>query len=160
MLGGRKHRSGWALANHLLAVRRHGFSEVPSDRRGDFVHLHGLRNVIVHACGNAKFAVTLHGIRRGRDDSGLAVRGKHLADLPRGLVAVHVRHLHIHQHKIIMAALQRDDRRETVRDGVRAVAEPSEETQRDLLVHGVVLRQQDIERDLVADPALRDWGGP
>ena len=115
------------------------------------MHLHGLRNVVVHAGGEAKFTVALHRIRGERDDLGLAVDGEAGADLAAGFESVHLGHLEIHEHEIVGAAFEGGEDFEAVGDGVGVVAEALEEAEGDLLVHGVVLGEKDVERELLAD---------
>jgi len=54
----------------------------------------------------AFFAVALHGVgRHGDDINGFAALGLlALADLPRGFVSIHHRHLAVHQDDIIAVA--------------------------------------------------------
>ena len=75
-----------------------GFAELAADRVGDFVHLHRLRDVVVHAGGDAEFAVALHRVGGERDDFGLTFGREARADLPARFEAVHLRHLEIHQN--------------------------------------------------------------
>ena len=68
-------------------------------------------------------------------------------DLARGGEAVHLGHLHVHQHDVVELARQRLEHLEAVGGDVGAVAHALEHAQRDLLVHGVVLGEQDAQRN-------------
>jgi len=58
--------------------------------------------LVVHPGRQTHFAITLHGIRRERDDPG-SVRRHRIAfrESPRRSDAIHLRHLHIHQDDVI-----------------------------------------------------------
>ena len=68
------------------------------------------------------------------------------ADAARRLEAVHLGHLHVHQHHVVGLALDRLDRLDAVARQVGAVAHLLQQAQRELLVHDVVLGQQDAQR--------------
>ena len=68
------------------------------------------------------------------------------ADPARRLEAVHLGHLHVHQHHVVGLALHRLDRLDAVRREVGAIAHLLQQAQRELLVHHVVLGQQDAQR--------------
>ena len=68
--------------------------------------LYGLGDVGVHARGDAVLYVVGEGVGRHRDDGdGLAERVSAAADGLRRLVAVHVRHLNVHQDGVVFAGL-------------------------------------------------------
>jgi hypothetical protein len=62
---------------------------------------------------------------------------------PRGRPS---RHLHVHQHDIIGLTLDRLDGLDAVRREVGAVAHLLQDAQRELLVHRIVLGQEDAQR--------------
>ena len=113
---------------------------------------HRLRDVVVHARGQAALAVTLHRARRQRDDRGVA-RALHGADHARGFEAVGVWHLAVHEDRVVGLLPDRGHRLVPGRGHVHRVTEAFQDARRDLLVHHVVLRYQ--------DPAARgrDGGG-
>lgn len=54
---------------------------------------HWLGNVVVHTCGETDLTVFVKGIG---EDGGLGI-ARERADVPRGINAIEIRHLHIHQ---------------------------------------------------------------
>lgn len=78
----------------------------PSHRLFEDGHVDGLGDVGVHARGDAVLYVVGEGVGRHRDDGdGLAERVSAAADGLRRLVAVHVRHLNVHQDGVVFAGL-------------------------------------------------------
>jgi hypothetical protein len=63
-----------------------------------------------------------------------------------GLQAIHLRHLHVHQHHVVWLSLDRLDRFEPVARHVRPVAHLPRQPQRQLPVHRIVFRQEDVQR--------------
>src|SRR5215211_4681261 len=78
--------------------RRSSVQPDPHERE-QLVRVHRLRDVVGRAGRDALLAIALHCLRRQRDD-GQRPESWVLPDRPRRLVAVHVRHHHIHQHDI------------------------------------------------------------
>ena len=115
-------------------------------RRGELLGADRLRDVVVHAGREARLAILGQRVRRHRDDVRAALLRPALADPARGVEAVELRHLHVHQDDVVRLPLERLDRLEAVRRDVGAVAEPLEQAERDLLVHRVVLGEQDPQR--------------
>ena len=66
-----------------------------------------------------------------------------MADLPARVVAVQLRHLAIHQHRVVVAAAEHGDRVGSRRGDVASVAEALDHPQRHLLIGGVVVDDQD-----------------
>src|SRR5690349_21729503 len=60
-----------------------------------------LRQVIVHTCGDAHLAIALHRIGRHCDDPWTLTGFPSGSDRSRGLEAVHLGHLHVHQHDVV-----------------------------------------------------------
>ena len=104
-----------------------------------------LRHVVVHSRREASVPVLGQRVRRHRDDAGSRLRPPR-ADPSRRVETVELRHLHVHQHDVVPATLERLDRFETVRRDVGSVAEPVEQAERDLLVDRIVLGKQDRKR--------------
>ena len=102
-----------------------------------------LGQVTVHASGQAGLAVALHGVGRHGDDVDVAARRP---DATCRFEAIHLGHLHVHQDEVVRQRRHSLDGFEPVRGNVGAVAHRLQHEQRDLLVHGVVLRQQDAQR--------------
>ena len=67
--------------------------------RHQVLEVEGLADVVVHAGGKTRFAVGRHCVGRHCDDGQLR-RAEALADFGGGAVAVHHRHLDVHQHDI------------------------------------------------------------
>ena len=59
----------------------------------------GLGDVVVHAGSQGLFPVPGHGVG-GHGDDGQGLKPGVLAEAPGGLVAVHDRHLHVHEHRV------------------------------------------------------------
>ena len=115
------------------------------ERRHELLGADRLRDVVVHAGREARLAILGERVRRHRDDVRAALGRPALADPARRVEAVELRHLDVHQDDVVRPALERLDRLEPVVRDVGAVAELLEEAQRDLLVHRVVLREQDAK---------------
>src|SRR5215472_8292975 len=82
------------------------FSSLRTCRHGhqgcdQLIHPDRFAHVIVHARSQAQFAVALHGVGCHRYDARALARGPPRGDLARGLKAIHLRHLHVHQHHIV-----------------------------------------------------------
>ena len=115
--------------------------------------------MIVHAGGDTKLAVALHRIGGEGDDFWLAVGRLPGADLAGGLEPVHLRHLQIHENEIVVPALQGGNRLKAVGHRVGTVTETLKEAHGDLLVHGVVLGEQHLQRNFLADGPVHELGG-
>ncbi|MNV76343.1 hypothetical protein D3C71_1696900 [compost metagenome] len=63
--------------------------------------------MVVHAAFERTLAVTVHGVG-GHGDHWQIAEARLLANLPSGRVAIHYRHLAIHQHAIKIAILAED----------------------------------------------------
>ena len=98
-----------------------------------------------------RLAVALHRVRGHRHDPDRTV-GPAGADLAGCLEPVELGHLDVHEHDVILGSLEGCDGLEPVGRHVGRVAHPLEQPKRELLVHGVVLGQQDSER--MADAEL------
>ncbi len=91
-----------------------------------------LADIVVHARRETQLAVALHGVGgHGNDPRSLFGRPV-LVDTARGLQAVELGHLHIHQHNIVVLAGQRVEHLQTVASHIRAVAQPPERQERHL----------------------------
>src|SRR5260370_32086128 len=66
-----------------------------------------------------------------------------MSDLPGSLVAVHVRHLAIHEHDLVGNTLEGRQRLQAIGGNISAIAEGFQLFKRDLLVQGAVFHQQD-----------------
>src|SRR5918994_967114 len=101
--------------------------------------LYRFRYVVVHACGQCSLPIPLHGVGghgyyRGVTDGPLAT-----PDLGRGLVAVHLGHLNVHEHRPVRDIREGLDGLPPVVHGVYPVARSLEHPYRHHLVYGVVL---------------------
>ena len=91
----------------------------------------------------------MHGVG-GDGDDGQAVQLGHGADDPGGLIAVHDRHLHVHEYEIeVFPALgphaQRVQSLLAVADDGQLYARVLEEGFHDFLIGGVILRHKDAD---------------
>src|SRR5581483_5891654 len=134
-----------------LAVRGEG--KLAPDGVANFVELDRLGDVIVHAGVETEFAVALEGVGGDGDDLGLAFGRKAAANGAGGLEAVHLRHLHVHEHELVVAGGKDIEGLDAVGDGVGTVTEAFKEAKRDFLVHGVVLNDEDFQRNIVGEGA-------
>ena len=93
----------------------------------------------------AGLAVAGHGIGGHRDDARRSPGGQRpvMRATPRGRPS---RHLHVHQHHVVGLALDAPDGLDAVAGEVGAVAHLPQQAQRELLVHDVVLGEQDAQR--------------
>ena len=85
-------------------------------------------------------------MRRQRNDRDQMFRWRQGADLPRGLDAVELRHLHIHQHDVIIAVTDRGDSLMAVLHHGRVVAGLAQQGRHEALIDRVVLGDQDPQR--------------
>ena len=114
----------------------------------------GLREVLVEARGEAFLAVALHGAGRHGDDRDVPPgRLLALADQRGRLEAAEVGHLHVHQHQVEGLGVVRGQRLQSILGHGHLVPAALEQVDRQRLVDGVVLGQQDAER-------ARRRGGP
>ena len=131
-----------------------------AERLRELVGTDGLGDVVVHSGREARFAILGQRVRRHGDDAGPLLRRPALADPARGVETVELGHLHVHQHHVVRPAFERLQSLETIPRHVGAIAELVEQPERHLLVHGVVLGQEDPQRrrrELLV--SLRGLGG-
>ena len=74
-----------------------------------------------------------------------------LEDPARGLDAVHLGHLDVHQHHVVGLALDRIEHLQAVGGDVGAIAQALQQPQHDLLVHRVVLGHEHAQRQLLRE---------
>ena len=128
-----------------------------ADRRRDFEHRLQLRrsdrlaDVVVHAGGEAQLTVAGHGVRRHGGDPRTGRCRPAGTDPTRRLEPVELGHLDVHEHQVVGLRLERRDRLQPVAGHVRAVAQLLEQAERELLVHRVVLGDQDAQRVTVTE---------
>ena len=84
-----------------------------SQRRCQHFQPNRLGQVVVHSCRQALLAVLGHRVGRHGDDAGSAVRPP-FADPSGRVEAVELRHLHVHQHDVVRALLERLERLQPV----------------------------------------------
>ena len=133
---------------------------------GELVGIQGLGQVVVHAGLEADVSIPLHRVGGESDDGhvpaagGLGLGPLPLADDRRRLIAVHDRHLAVHQDEIRPSRLDRLDGLASV-DGVEArEAQFGDHLAGDLAVDLVVLHQQDHPASLfLAGPGHRRGSG-
>ena len=107
-------------------------------------------DVVVHAGGKTFFTRAVHCIARHCDDVGalgraVALTGFALTNFHRGLVTVQIRQLAVHENDIVMDQFQGLQNLTAIGHGDGAAAELLQQTNRDLLVDGVVFRDQDVQ---------------
>ena len=110
-------------------------------------HAHRFADIVVHARGQTLVAVSLHrvGGEGHNPDPARAAGGFELAEAASGGVAVHFRHLAIHQHDIVMDAVDGFERLKPVGRDVGRETEFLQLLQGHFLIDDVVLGQQDLE---------------
>ncbi len=133
----------------------------PFKGQQQFRHADGLADVIIHADGEAFFSVPLH-CARGEGDymnwrlprTGLRRVLLLFANQPRGLIAVHLGHLVVHEDQAVGNALQGLEHFETIRGSVNRAAHLGHQGEGDLLINNVVLGQQDAR---LSEPLMEFW---
>ena len=110
------------------------------DERSD---LKWLGNVAIHTGGDTTLPVAQHRVGRHSDDrqvsAGASFRGP---DGSGGLEPVHLRHLHVHQHRVEVGSIEQGQGFAAVRRHRHVVSLFLQHARGDLLVDRVVLRQQ------------------
>ena len=104
-------------------------------------HPHRLGNEVVHARVEAGLAIARHRVGRHRDDVGL-LNAFLDPDTARGFQAVEFRHLHVHEHQVIVLLRQHVHGFPAVAGHVRLQAHFLQHLQRDLLIHRIVFGNQ------------------
>ncbi|MNP21974.1 hypothetical protein D3C76_1146170 [compost metagenome] len=98
--------------------------------------------MVIHATGKGIFAVALHGIGGHRNYWQLC-KAWLFADLARGGIAVHDRHVAVHQHTVEAAVDRQDVQRFLAMPGqAQRYTHALQQLTRKLLVHFVVFDQQ------------------
>jgi len=69
--------------------------------------LHRLADVVIHTRIETFFPIALQGVSGHRDDPGVSRGAFTPTDLPGGFIAVHFRHLAVHEHHVIGEARHR-----------------------------------------------------
>ena len=105
-------------------------------------HLDRLGDVVVHARRQTLLAATRQHLRGHRHNRNVLVRAFPAADFPRGCVAIHLRHLAIHEDQVVGQKAEHLHRLPAVRRQVRTHAELFEHARGHLLVHDIVLGHQ------------------
>ena len=120
-----------------------------------------LREVSGHPVGQTALSLAGQRVRRKRDDRQPGAIGQGADRLGRR-ESVHLRHLDVHEHHVVRGGPHGGDCGRAVGHHVDLVAPFAEHRGGDLLVHRVVLRQQDMHapacfRDGVSgdDPLVR-----
>src|ERR1700722_5352276 len=80
---------------------RDGGGEMAAEDRYHFGFVDGFGEVVVHAGFDAALTIGLQGVRGHGDDDDAAIGWLGAADFFGGLVAVHDRHLTIHEDEIV-----------------------------------------------------------
>ena len=108
--------------------------------------LNRLGNVAVHSRCQILFSIALHGMgchgNHRQPFSGLPLSS---ANRGRCLHAVHHRHLNVHQHDIECLSLQLVEGSPSVTDHHHGMSALLQQPARDLLVHRVIFRHQDVQ---------------
>ena len=105
-----------------------------------------LRQMVVHPGRKAAFAIPRHGVGGHRHDRQV-LQAWQLADLARGGLAVHHRHLHVHQDTIVAGLLHLSERLGPIDRQLDHKPLLLQHLGRHLLVEFVVLHQQDTRAD-------------
>ena len=116
----------------------------------------GFGQVVIHARHQTLLTITGHGI--GREGNNWQARITHRRTLSAnctcGLQAIHVWHLHIHQHQAVIFLLQGFQGFKSVCGKIDAQTELLQQGGGDLLIDQIVFRQQQSRR-----AEDRQWGG-
>ena len=128
----------FALGHKAQALHRQPTGDGAVHQRG----LDRLGDEVVHAGGDAAGAV-LAGGGGGHGQYAQAGQARVGADVAGRFQAVHQRHLHVHQHAVEGGLAQQVERFLAVGRQAHRRAHVFQHLQRDLLVEGVVLHQQD-----------------
>ena len=102
-----------------------------------------LGQVVVHPGREARFAILRPHVRGHGDDAGADPRRPALADPTGGVETVQLGHLDVHQDDVVGLPLECVQGLQAIPRHVRSIPEPIEESECDLLVHGVVLGEED-----------------
>ena len=130
-----------------MAILGHRRPAGQSQQHGhQVVQVEGLADVIVHADCQARFAVGGHGVG-GHGDDGQGELPQILADAGGGGVAVHHRHLQVHQHDVEsrVGGGHGLDRQQAVVGNLHLGTFVLEQFARHLLVVGVVFHHQQTQ---------------
>ena len=133
-------RGGACTPTFILALRLGGDEEAV-DHGLDGFDADGLGHVLVHSGGEAGVAVAVG----GEGDDGEIPVGEAGADLARGLDAVHLGHLDVHEDQVIMPCRQGVEGFPAALGFVGVVAEVLERGPRDLQVEGIVIHDENLE---------------
>jgi len=103
-----------------------------------------LGHIIIHSGQEASFAVALHCVSRHCNDrNASAAAGFAGADGAGGFIAVHLGHLHVHQHQVELLPIEQLNSAIAVRNGDHAVPSLFQKTECELLVDRIIFRQED-----------------
>jgi hypothetical protein len=152
----RHRRCGRCGRGVRLARLARSLCEARRDQREQAPRIQRLRDVRVHSRREAARQVLLRGARRERDDREWRGRGTpgerpvalERADAARGLEAIDLGELTVHEHQVVRARRRRLDRREPVLREIEHVARRAQDLARHFGVDGAVLDQEN------ARPAL------
>ena len=116
----------------------------PADERlGERVGPDRFGQIVVHSCGEARLAIALHRGRGHRDHRRVArPRALASAKFAGRVVAVHLGHLAVHEHRVVFGVGQRLECFDPVPADHDVVTELGEELGRDQLIHDVVFDEQ------------------
>ena len=134
----------WRLTGGLIQVW--GLLPQTFDGSMEVGGLHRFDHIIVHACGQTSFPITLHGMCGHGNDrhTGAAV----LLVLPNGcsgLKAIHLWHLHIHKYQVKALVQEGIKSLLPIAHGHHSMAPFLQQAYGQPLVHRVVLGQQDVQ---------------
>ena len=117
-----------------------------AERVGEVAQLDRLGQVAVHAGFEAGFAVAGHRVGGHRDDARQALRPAPAHDRARGLQAVDLGHLDVHQHDVVVLPRDLLDGLCAVGGDIGAVAEVLQQSHDDALVDRVVFGDEHAQR--------------
>src|SRR5207302_6738315 len=131
------------MGRSLLLVDRLLSRQPPLEDCGDHVELHWFGDVVIHPRGEASFSLARDGVRGHRDDWYTAPAPLVVPDLAGRFVAVHLRHLAVHEDSVIPTFCQHGDGLSAGRGNVAPIAETLDHAQADALVGHVVVHDED-----------------
>ena len=128
----------------MLGGAADGLGTNSLDRLEEGSRIERFADEVVHLSGQAAFAVGRGAVRGQARRSAYAIRCPARAGgSPAVMDAVHARHLNVHQHQIDVSVGKRGERGRPALGGGDDVAPGLKQPDRHLLVHGVVLYEQD-----------------
>ena len=120
-------------------------------RRLQITDTDGLGNVIIHAGLQTLFAIAYERVAGHGDDARAFPGGPTLTNLAGRFEAIHLRHLHVEKQYVVGLLFQRLEDFQAVAGNVSAVPQLVQDTDTDLLVDGIVIGQEQMQRQAAGE---------